>query len=928
MKKIPFTLLVCFFTVSTVHATNLFWVGGTGNWNDVNHWATVSGGAIHPATAPVSTDDVFFDANSFSATSQKVSLNVDASCRNLNWTGVTNSPTLEFTATPNRVLQIYGSLVLVNGMNVTYPASSGNWEFWSASTGNTITTAGKQLHNLTFNGDGGGWTLQDITNADQFLTVNYGSFNSNNVTINTGTFVCVTGCGGCNTRSVTLGSSVINCTTQWNIFGDPALTLNTGTSTIRTPWFRSVANTAYYNAEMNGSGINIVELNGSTVFNNFDFTAGTVLNFSGGIGWGSFTATNRLGLNRPASTITFISGSSIVVNGALQLPDPGPGCSAFTTLQTIVSGSPVTITKASGSVVCSRMIIKDIAVTGGASFTANQSIDQGGNSGWTINTPPASTAYWIGGTGNWDDVNHWSASSGGAPSGCMPTLLDNVFFDANSFTGAGQKVSLTVDASCNNMNWAGVTNNPTLEFTGTPNRLLQIYGSLALVNGMNVTYPASSGKWELLSPSAGNTITTAGKQLHNVTFNGDGGGWTLKDDLNADQFLTVNYGVFNSNNVTINTGSFISVTGCGGCNNRTLNLGVSAINCTTQWNIFNDTGLTLNAGSSDINAPIFISGHQVYNNVTLTGSSGFPTLNTTSDIYNKLTFNTSVNTTIIGGGTLTTNAEFTINGPPRIITINPAIQVNLNGAFNVNSSAGNIITLQSNTNGVQATFNKTAGIICIGFVTLQDLKATGGAAFYASTSTNNGNNSGWNFSSQSCLFILPVRLLSFDLLCNADNILFKWKTATEINSSHFEIQKQVNQDWITIGNTPASGDSQSERNYQFQSTDQGGVYRLVCVDRDGNKSYSDIKPLQCGQRENITIVPNPVQRELELRIKSTKYERTNLQIINSLGQVVRNEEVVVIPGINQYKFNVAALPAGKYILSIQSQTVKIHFLKI
>jgi hypothetical protein len=54
----------------------------------------------------------------------------------------------------------------------------------------------------------------------------------------------------------------------------------------------------------------------------------------------------------------------------------------------------------------------------------------------------------------------------------------------------------------------------------------------------------------------------------------------------------------------------------------------------------------------------------------------------------------------------------------------------------------------------------------------------------------------------------------------------------------------------------------------------------------------------------------------------------DLQIINSLGQVVQNEEVVVIPGINQFKFNVAVLPAGKYILSIQSKTVKIHFLKI
>lgn len=48
-----------------------YWVGGTGNWSDdTNHWAASSGGLPILGDLPTSSDDVFFDANSFSAGGQ------------------------------------------------------------------------------------------------------------------------------------------------------------------------------------------------------------------------------------------------------------------------------------------------------------------------------------------------------------------------------------------------------------------------------------------------------------------------------------------------------------------------------------------------------------------------------------------------------------------------------------------------------------------------------------------------------------------------------------------------------------------------------------------------------------------------------------------------------------------------------------------
>lgn len=93
MKEITLTLSLYFFLFSEGSAADFYWVGGTGNWTDLNHWATTSGGAVHPIALPGTGDDVFFDANSFSLAGQTVSLLTgDKYCRNMSWTGVTNNP--------------------------------------------------------------------------------------------------------------------------------------------------------------------------------------------------------------------------------------------------------------------------------------------------------------------------------------------------------------------------------------------------------------------------------------------------------------------------------------------------------------------------------------------------------------------------------------------------------------------------------------------------------------------------------------------------------------------------------------------------------------------------------------------------------------------------------------------------------------------
>jgi len=110
------------------------------------------------------------------------------------------------------------------------------------------------------------------------------------------------------------------------------------------------------------------------------------------------------------------------------------------------------------------MNITDVKATGGATFTANNSIGTGDVAGWTFSAYTGKKYYWIGGTGNWDQAAHWSNTSGGAAGTCLPSPADTVIFDVNSFSATNQTVTVNANACCKSMDWTGVKFNPT--FTG------------------------------------------------------------------------------------------------------------------------------------------------------------------------------------------------------------------------------------------------------------------------------------------------------------------------------------------------------------------------------------------------------------------------------------------------------------------------------
>lgn len=120
----------------------------------------------------------------------------------------------------------------------------------------------------------------------------------------------------------------------------------------------------------------------------------------------------------------------------------------------------------------------------------------------------------------WNSSNTalWSATSGGATGASVPTSADDVFIDANSGTGTIKFATVV----CKSLNFTGFTGTFAHDSAGSN---LTIHGGLTMVAGM--TSGVTSGTFTFASTTdnggAGWPITTNGKTLPNVTFNGVGG---------------------------------------------------------------------------------------------------------------------------------------------------------------------------------------------------------------------------------------------------------------------------------------------------------------------------------------------------------------------------------------------------------------------
>ena len=167
--------------------------------------------------------------------------------------------------------------------------------------------------------------------------------------------------------------------------------------------------------------------------------------------------------------------------------------------------------------------------------------------------------------------------------------------------------------------------------------------------------------------------------------------------------------------------------------------------------------------------------------------------------------------------------------------------------------------------------------------------------------------------------VLPVKLVSFSAVKENNTVLVKWKTAQEINSKEFVIERSKDGVHFTdIGTVQAAGFAAGPRNYQFKDLAplQGNnYYRLRSVDQDASFSRSSIVRVRFGSGILISLRPNPATDHVNIFTEQAAgLSRITLTDMHGRRLVTTTTNLQV----NQpYRLDLK-VPKGVYIIQVEN----------
>ncbi len=183
---------------------------------------------------------------------------------------------------------------------------------------------------------------------------------------------------------------------------------------------------------------------------------------------------------------------------------------------------------------------------------------------------------------------------------------------------------------------------------------------------------------------------------------------------------------------------------------------------------------------------------------------------------------------------------------------------------------------------------------------------------------------------------LPIELLSFRVTKKEKTDLLEWTTASEVNNSHFNVQRSANAvDFETLGKVnskAANGLSGTEIDYSFVDENPivgNNFYRLQQVDIDGNKTFSKVINIVWTDQNNaVRIYPNPTKGDLNIEFTTQESGNVELKIIDMSGRVVKSILSKSQEGENQFQISMSELANGIYHIQLLENGQTIYNGKV
>jgi Secretion system C-terminal sorting domain len=174
--------------------------------------------------------------------------------------------------------------------------------------------------------------------------------------------------------------------------------------------------------------------------------------------------------------------------------------------------------------------------------------------------------------------------------------------------------------------------------------------------------------------------------------------------------------------------------------------------------------------------------------------------------------------------------------------------------------------------------------------------------------------------------VLPVKYYAFTAASNDQSVLLNWITDSEINNSHYEVERSFDGNkFSTIGTVAAIKNNSNKKEYDLKDESSSlkentmAYYRLKQIDVDGKFTYSNILSvrLKINADVKMQVSPNPFVETITTRFMATEKGKAEIRIMNVKGQVVSNKTINIIKGYNSIQIDgLSTLPSGVFITNL------------
>lgn len=342
---------------------------------------------------------------------------------------------------------------------------------------------------------------------------------------------------------------------------------------------------------------------------------------------------------------------------------------------------------------------------------------------------------------------------------------------------------------------------------------------------------------------------------------------------------------------------------------------------------FSSVNMTVNGnGQVIVNAPLSLTSSTFTFNNTSYFNTSYEVDLTSSAVYlndNATMMSTGGSSTpinlmsnsqiVIGNGSQTSNAAFTVNGPTLALYDNSTVNIgNVNNSYNNWSSYNYHPNIHANSNATKTRSTLNNNLNCGG----TNPHACANPAVYGPSALASGGAVAGT--------TLPVVLVGFSAILNSDKtVTLDWSTQVEVNSKEFIVERSADgESWSAIGVVAAKGNSSMVSDYVFTDASPlagTNFYRLRMTDLDNSYGYTEVKVIRTSMVSAVSFFPNPAKEYVNVSLGTANgasaASTADVRLINMAGQVMQEKTAQAGAGV-VVTFAVGNFPAGVYILSV------------